>query len=67
MKKIIIYHSSDEQQKDQMAYLASLTHTQSMNLFFQLMNRVKIFTKNEELATNSKRKIIIHHDNRFWR
>jgi hypothetical protein len=48
-----------------MTYLASLTHTQSMALFFQLMNRAKFFTKNQELATHSKRKIIIHHDNRF--
>ncbi len=67
MKKIKIYHSPDEQEKDQVAYLASLTHMQSMTLFFQLMSRASFFTKNEGSKTNLKRKITIHHDNRFWR
>jgi hypothetical protein len=62
-KRIKVYKSPEEQALAQLEYYASLDATESMNLFFQLMNFAKKLK--QKTLSMSKRKIVIKHDYRF--
>lgn len=63
MKKIEIHQSFEEQEQAQLAFYASLSHEESMNLFFRLMKLSKGLKEKSDLPP--KRKIEIKHDTRF--
>ena len=65
MKKppIKIYHSFEEQEKDEIAFLASLSVEERMKLFFELWN---LSRKLQPKRENKGRKIEIREDVRFW-
>lgn len=65
MKKIKIYKSFEEQEKDEISFLASLSIEERLNLFFTLMKLSSKFKKTP--SDTPKRKIEIKYDYRFWR
>ncbi len=62
-REIKIYDSFEEQEKDEINFLASLSLEERLNLFFKILN---LSLQMKQPQINTHHKIEIRNDIRFW-
>ena len=62
-REIKIYDSFEEQEKDEINFLASLSLEERLNLFFKILN---LSSQMKQPQINTHHKIEIRNDIRFW-